>query len=393
MKKFIALFFLFALLQAPLAFAQRSGNGGGGGGRDGGGNNSGNSGNASGWDRGDNGGNGGGNSGNTDGWDRNNGNGNSITSRPAPANGGRAQTYSQSSGRNYLGNANNSNGRFSRASSSPRSGYFSAPVPQKLRRIGVTRVPRPITNRSQLLSGKQLKGRARLPQQGPDGKALRASVVSRTAMNSSMVRNNMSSIARDRSFTSQINTLNSTENRVNHYYWHSYNGNPYCHYYDGWGCHWYGWYYGGSCFWTQYYWGNWWWWDPFYDRWCYWNDGWWWWNDPYHVNVVYVYNNGQYVPAGADNPNVNASDSSNGGVYRSNDGSRMVKVTGPSQDAFLYDTAVPPAFKPVYLASGVKEVRFSNTQNGRTLQVMLILNDGSFDLFDDSGNPNAGASY
>ena len=209
-------------------------------------------------------------------------------------------------------------------------------------------------------------------------------------MNSPVVRSSMSALSHDRAFTSQINTMNATENRVGQYYWHNYNGTSYCHYYDHWGCNWYGWYFGGSCFWTQFYWGNWWWCDPFYDRWCYWNDGWWWWDDPYHVNVVYVYNDGQYVPAGADNPNLSAPENGNGGVYRSNDGTRMVKVTGSSGDAFLYDTAEPPAFKPVYLASGVKEVRFSNPKNGRVLQIMLILNDGSFDLFDDSGNPASG---
>jgi hypothetical protein len=161
---------------------------------------------------------------------------------------------------------------------------------------------------------------------------------------------------------------------------------------------------GSSYFWTRY-WGNhMWWYDPVYFRWCYWWDGGWWWQDPYHVNVVYVYNNGNYVStsAGAGVDVAVANPSAPARIFTSPDGSRMVKVTGSAQDAFLYDTSSTPSFQPIYLASGVKDVKLSNTTNGRPLQVMLILNDGSFDLFDDQGNPyngnggpanNAGNNY
>ena len=108
------------------------------------------------------------------------------------------------------------------------------------------------------------------------------------------------------------------------------------------------------------------------------------------MNVVYVYVNGNYVSstAGSDvNVTVENPSKPAGRVFNSPDGTRMVKVSGSGEDAFLYDTANPPAFQPIYLASGVKEVKISNTSNGRPLQIMLILNDGSFDLFDDQGNP------
>ncbi len=69
------------------------------------------------------------------------------------------------------------------------------------------------------------------------------------------------------------------------------------------------------------------------------------------------------------------------------DGTRTVKVLAGSQDAFLYDTANPPSFDPVYLASGVQRVEFSDPGNGRPLEIVLKLDDGSFDLFDGDGQP------
>jgi len=102
------------------------------------------------------------------------------------------------------------------------------------------------------------------------------------------------------------------------------------------------------------------------------------------LNVVYVYDNGNYLAAG-QNGAANTQSLSTPSIYTSNDGSRMVKVI--SQDAFLYDAQDPPAFKPIYLGSGVKEAHFSNPKNGNALQIMLILTDGSFEMFDSEGNP------
>jgi hypothetical protein len=73
-----------------------------------------------------------------------------------------------------------------------------------------------------------------------------------------------------------------------------------------------------------------------------------------------------------------------GGVFTSPDGSRLVKVLSGG-DAFLYDTATPPTFTPVFLAHNVARVRFSSTDQGQPLQVQLNLADGSTLHFDASG--------
>jgi hypothetical protein len=85
---------------------------------------------------------------------------------------------------------------------------------------------------------------------------------------------------------------------------------------------------------------------------------------------------------------VNRSDDANARSYTSPDKARIVKVVADTKDAFLYDTAKPPAFKPVYLASGVADVRFSDTGNGngKGLEIMLKLGDSSYDMFDANGN-------
>jgi hypothetical protein len=75
-----------------------------------------------------------------------------------------------------------------------------------------------------------------------------------------------------------------------------------------------------------------------------------------------------------------------GGSFSSPDGSRLVKVLSGG-DAFLYDTATPPSFTPVFLAHNVARVRFSNTDQGQPLQVQLNLADGSTLHFDASGQP------
>jgi hypothetical protein len=273
-------------------------------------------------------------------------------------------------------------------------GRAAATVPSQFKKYGIRSYPHPITERSHFVTSDRNHSVVQFPSTGPKGENLRAKVFGRTSLSAPVVRNHMASVVNPR-FTSQVASLNITENRVNHYYWHTYNGSNYCHYYDPWGYHWYGWYIGSNYFWTRYYYDRWWWYDPTYYRWCYWHDGGWWWQDPYHVNTVYVYVNGSYVAssAGGDvNVTVTNPSANSARVYRSSDGSRMVKVTGSAEDAFLYDTSEDPTFQPIYLASGVKEVKLSNTSNGRPLQIMLTLNDGSFDLFDDQGNSFTGSN-
>ncbi|HEV2355434.1 MAG TPA: hypothetical protein VGR89_14395, partial [Puia sp.] len=167
------------------------------------------------------------------------------------------------------------------------------------------------------------------------------------------------------------------------------------HYYDPWGYHWYGWYWGGNCFWSRWYGGNWWWYDPVYYRWCYWHDGGWWWQDPAQVNIVYVYNNGQYEQANSaeaattgvqtapTGPGQEPAGSAATASFSSKDGTRMVKIV--NGDAFLYDTVQGEDNKPYFLASGVKEVKFSEG-NGKDPQVLAIFEDGSFQMYDSDGN-------
>jgi hypothetical protein len=164
---------------------------------------------------------------------------------------------------------------------------------------------------------------------------------------------------------------------------------------DDWGYHWYGWYVGSQYFWTRQYANRWWWYDSDYGRWCFWNDGFWWWQDPAHVGDLYCYNDDSYIPTNSadDQIVVTTGDSSNSTVYSSPDGTRQVKVMGDSQDAFLYDTANPPSFDPVYLASKATNVQFSNTNNGRPLEIILTLSDGSFDMFDGEGNTYNPGNY
>ena len=125
-----------------------------------------------------------------------------------------------------------------------------------------------------------------------------------------------------------------------------------------------------------------------FDRWCFWNEGFWWWQDPYHVGDLYCYNNDTYVPCNSaeDQVVVQSPDNASFQTYTSPDGTREVKVATDTQDAFLYDTANPPSFSPIYMASGVQSVQFSDTSNGRPLEIILKLNDGSFDMFDGQGN-------
>ena len=235
--------------------------------------------------------------------------------------------------------------------------------------------------------------RINLPHTGPGGAALHARVITPMGHNNVVIQGHMRSITGNVAFSAQINNFNAHENIANHYYWHTWNGMNYCHYYDPWGYHWYGWYLGGSCFWTRYYWNRWWWYDPVYFRWCYWNDGGWYWQDPANAEVVYVYDNGQYVPSNGNtstevnsNPNPNPDAPGPAVEYPSKDGTRMVKITGG--DAFLYDTGDSGVDnKPFFLASDVKEVRYSKTHNGQPLQIMVVFNDGSFKLFDSDGNP------
>jgi len=302
----------------------------------------------------------------------------------------------------HFNQSNTSASGFHNNSASNARAFNSRAVPANIRKIGVKSMPAPFHESSKIMQTDRARSSISYPSVDAHGAAIHASVLAPRAMTSASVRANMYSVTGNVSFRAQIGSFNNSELRHNNYYWHTWNGMNYCHYYDNWGFHWYGWYLGNSCFWTRYWGGNWWWYDPAYYRWCYWHDGGWWWQDPYHLDLVYVYNNDQYVPVNGgytgNNPNNDAGPVVAGPIndtgsisFQSKDGTREVKIV--AGDAFLYDTvAGETGNKPVYLASNVKSVKFSNAQNGKPLQIMVELNDGSFDLYDADGNPSGGGA-
>jgi hypothetical protein len=265
--------------------------------------------------------------------------------------------------------------------------YAPGYVRKKLEKIGVSAEPRLITDRSEMMGTDKVHSIISFPQKGPDQKAITASSVSPRHFNDGVVRDQMKTVDSPE-WRTRLDQYNGSENQAGHYYWHNDDGVNYCHYLDSSGYNWYGWYTGGQYFWTRDFDGRWWEYDSDYNRWCFWNDGYWWWQDPNHVGDLYCYDNNDYIPCNSqdDQVVVTAPDDGLMNSYPSTDGTRIVKIDEQTQDAFLYDTANPPGFDPVYLASGVESVNFSDTGNGRPLEIILKLNDGSFDLFDAQGN-------
>ena len=266
--------------------------------------------------------------------------------------------------------------------------YQPGYVRKKLQALGVKASPRVITDRAEIVATDRKHSAVRLPLKGPDNRPLMAKQVTARHLNDNVVRKQIALVDNE-DYRRRILADNARETRVNEYYWHHDNGFDYCHTIDGSGYHWYGWYAGDQFFWTRNYAGRWWSYDSDFGRWNFWNDGYWWWQDPNHIGDLYCYTDSGYVPANsADDPIVVASTDQAGGVsYNAPDGTRAVKVFGDSKDAFLYDTANPPTFDPVYLASGVQSLEFSDTGNGRALEIILKLQDGSFDMFDAQGHP------
>jgi hypothetical protein len=265
---------------------------------------------------------------------------------------------------------------------------------ESARQRGIRELPQRVVARNDYIRTTRDRSVIQRPDRDWQGRAISARAIDRG--DDRVVVNHMSRISVNATVINNINLYNTRETRVGHYYWHYDNGNRYCHYRDRWGYRWFGWYVGSSYFWTRYHSGRFWWYDTSFDRWCYWHGGRWWWQDPYRVNVVYVYDNTRYVQAVSDDemdvglPEDADDDEFTEGktnvrVYNSKDETRMVKVIGRDQEAFLYDTDGSESFRPVYLGNRVKEVRFSNRNIDRPLQVMLVFKDGSFELFDSRG--------
>jgi hypothetical protein len=267
-------------------------------------------------------------------------------------------------------------------------------VRKKLQKLGVKSAPGYITNRQEVVHTDRQHSMIAYPKTGFNSQAINATAFSARHFNDTVVRSQMSLVS-SASWQDRVHGFNRNETSMNHYYWHNDRNFNYCHYIDNWGYHWYGWYVGSNYFWTRNFNNRWWWYDADFDRWCFWNDGFWWWQDPYHIGDLYCYNNTTYVPVNSaeDNVAVAVPDSTNLRSFNSPDNTRTVKVVADTQDAFLYDASNPPQFSPVYLASGVQDVMFSDPKSGKPLEIILKLNDGSFDMFDGNGQPyNSGAA-
>ena len=260
-------------------------------------------------------------------------------------------------------------------------------VQQQLKKLGVKSEPGYITNREDVVYTDRAHSMIAYPKTGFDNHPITAMSFSPRQLNDKAVRTQMSLVV-SASWNSKIWQFDRNETMANHYYWHRDRNFNYCHYMDDWGYSWYGWYLGNRCFWTRHFNSRWWWYDTNFDRWCFWNGGFWWWQDPYHFGDLYCYNGAAYVAvnSAADNVNVAVPDNKDMRTYTSPDKTRIVKVVTDTQDAFLYDASNHPAFDPVYLASGVQDVLFSSVKNGKPLEIILKLNDGSFDMFDGDGN-------
>jgi hypothetical protein len=82
-------------------------------------------------------------------------------------------------------------------------------------------------------------------------------------------------------------------------------------------------------------------------------------------------------------------------TYISPDSAREVQVYGDRREAFLYDRTGggEPRFI-AFLASGVRRAQFSEASD--RLQILLLMNDGSYDVFDGDGHsllePASGAA-
>jgi hypothetical protein len=266
--------------------------------------------------------------------------------------------------------------------------YQPGYVRKKLQKLGVAKIPYPLTKRSQLLDDDRAHSIIRTPRKGPGHQLLTATALSPREYNDQLVRGPMSLIDQD-DWRKAINQWNLTETKPNHYYWHETKSFNYCHYLDTSGNQWYGWYAGNNYFWTRCYGDLWWWYDTDFNRWCFWSEGWWWWQDPYHVGDLYFYNGDQYIPCNSANDQVEVTTAaiSNPVSIVSPDSTRLIKILGTEQDAFLYDTNVPAAFKPMYLASKVQKVLFVDPGDGGPYEIDLTLADGTVNFFDLQGNP------
>lgn len=266
--------------------------------------------------------------------------------------------------------------------------YAVGYVRKKLQKLGVANEPQYIVDRAEVIHTSRAQSQISLPHTGFGGAPLTGAAISPRDFNNLAVRNHMG-VLNGPGWGRNINLICQNETQAGQYYWHHDDtGFNYCHYIDSSGYQWFGWYLGNQYFWTRNFQGRWWIYDSGYNRWCFWNNNFWWWQDPNHIGDLYCYNDSNYIPCNSseDQIAVTVPPSDSMQSFTSPDGTRTVELTQGSGDAFLYDTAQPPSFDPVYLASGVQSVSFSDTSNGRPMQIMLTLSDGSYDMFDSQGS-------
>ncbi|HTB23486.1 MAG TPA: hypothetical protein VK914_12370 [bacterium] len=177
------------------------------------------------------------------------------------------------------------------------SGSGSSARPNaRLSQMGVSRMPRRVSGRQ---ASDPARSSAPRPQTGFDGRALGGRAIPRGSWSGSAVRGQMGFLSQSRNgFTrARVSAQIGNESSPGHYYWHQGQGFNYCHYRDSYGTDWFGWYLGSAFFWTEFYAGGWWIYDDEQDRWCYWSHGNWWWQDPGDPQMVYLYDDGSYIPA------------------------------------------------------------------------------------------------
>jgi hypothetical protein len=265
--------------------------------------------------------------------------------------------------------------------------YAHQSVRERLKDIGLDHEPQRISKRSEILVSPRRQSSIPLPKVGPGGKAWHGSLLRPAGVQLSIVNQHMAVVSAGL-WQGRILSHDREERRAGRYYWHRDSGFDYCHYYDPFGFHWYGWYFGSQFFWTRHFGSRWWWYDSAFDRWTYYNEGYWWWQDPSHRDDLYCYRDGYYQPITAAVNRASAaapSPAEDAPPWKSPDGTCQVKLL--SGDAFLYDLGDPPAFDPQFLASGVSSVEYSPGANGQPLEILLKLKDGGFKLFDAQGRP------
>ncbi|MBI3505077.1 MAG: hypothetical protein HY059_09565 [Proteobacteria bacterium] len=162
------------------------------------------------------------------------------------------------------------------------------------------------------------------------------------------------------------------------YVWHDHNGYRACHHVDTHGKHWWGLYVGAIFFWTVYEADRFWWHESTADRWLYWDDGYWWYDDG---GSTYIYEDDAYYRY-EQGTNGSVITPAEGGAaadkfFYSDDDSRAVQIVGRERRAFLYDRTqhdedgADVLIKE--LGTQVKDVKFSNPEEGEEMQIILTV--------------------